>query len=240
MADRAALRGGALVPAGIAAAVLALAVVGAGTRGPWSAGSNEVDVPVGDSTPPPAMPTAESATLEAGESTAPVQEAPFEVPTWVTDVVVVLAVALALALVVLAVRWLLARRAGRRSETFEHKAPGATAAEPALEVVGDLEPALHRAARALREGDQPGDGIVAAWVTLEEEAAASGAAREVAQTPTEFTTALLRRTHADHDAVAALRARYLAARFGDHPPTDDDVEAVSAALDRIQATWAGR
>ncbi|SEF18521.1 DUF4129 domain-containing protein [Jiangella alba] len=79
--------------------------------------------------------------------------------------------------------------------------------------------------------------VVAAWLALESAAAGSGAARDPAQTPTEFTAALLRRHHADEEAVATLLGLYHRARFAARPDLGpDDVAAARRALDLVVET----
>jgi hypothetical protein len=75
--------------------------------------------------------------------------------------------------------------------------------------------------------------VIAAWVALEDEAAFQGAARDPAQTPTEFTTALLAHTPAPAEAVATLRGLYHRARFTSRPIGADDVRRAREALTAI-------
>ncbi|PWD50280.1 hypothetical protein C8046_05990 [Serinibacter arcticus] len=246
-ADRGALGPGrapsrAFLPGALAGGVLLLAVLGAGLRGTWDADPPPADTPPPGTPPSPDLTPPESATLEPAEPIEPVEPVTSTAPEWVTDALTALAVAFVVVLVILGVRWLWAYLAARRTTRLEAADPGATSLAEDTEVIEppDLAPALERAGRALRTGEAPGDAIVAAWVALEETAAASGAARSPSDTPTEFTTALLDRTAADPDAVARLRETYRAARFGSHRPTDADVAAAADALDRIEATWEGR
>lgn len=85
---------------------------------------------------------------------------------------------------------------------------------------------------------EPGDAIVRAWLGLEETAAQSGIVRGPAETPTEFTSRILRSAGADDRAVRTLLRLYLRTRFGDHPATADDVEAARAALRMLAASWS--
>lgn len=230
-----------VVPVTLAVLVLLLAVLGAGLRGPWTADPPGAVLPEAGTPPPVTVTETDEAPLP---EQAPVPTAPplAGIPAWASDTVLALAVAALLGLVVLGAWWLWQRRHGLRSDVLRAEATGAVTDLVAGEdeEVPDLAPALRRAAAALGTGAAPGDAIVAAWVALEETAAASGAARSAADTPTEFTTRLLRRTAADPDAVARLREIYRAARFGSHAPNDDDVAAAAEALARIDATWDGR
>jgi hypothetical protein len=104
--------------------------------------------------------------------------------------------------------------------------------------------ALRRAARtgALRLGAVgPGrarDAVVACWLELEQAAAAGGSRRHPAQTPTEFTTALLARHAADPEATARLLRLYHRARFGSAPLDDAAADEAAQCLRRIAATLA--
>ncbi|MEV4310652.1 DUF4129 domain-containing protein [Actinocrispum sp. NPDC049592] len=83
-------------------------------------------------------------------------------------------------------------------------------------------------------GGPPSDAVIAAWVHLETEAAASGTEREPHQTPSEFTEAVLTEHHADENALRDLKSVYQRARFGQADRvTADDVAVARAALERI-------
>ncbi|WNB85814.1 DUF4129 domain-containing protein [Cellulomonas sp. ATA003] len=115
-------------------------------------------------------------------------------------------------------------------------APGPALTDPGVAVAAADEAApdarvLEEGARAaeqhLERSVAPAEGVIAAWVALEEAAARSGMTRLPSATATEFTLGVLRRTAADDDAARTLLALYLRARFDDVPLGDDD--AVSAA-----------
>ncbi|MGB2558106.1 DUF4129 domain-containing protein [Cellulosimicrobium cellulans] len=93
-------------------------------------------------------------------------------------------------------------------------------------------PAQDQGVPELRDAD-PHDAGVAAWVALEHAAARAGTRRDPAQTPTEFTTAVLTSTPADPHAVATLRRLYHRARFGENPLGTTDLDAARHALTRI-------
>ncbi|SDT42285.1 DUF4129 domain-containing protein [Jiangella sp. DSM 45060] len=102
----------------------------------------------------------------------------------------------------------------------------------------DLRDGARSAATALA-GPAPdaAAAVVAAWLALESAAAGTGAARDPAQTPTEFTAALLRRHHADEGAVATLLGLYHRARFAARPDLGpDDVDAARRALGLVVET----
>jgi hypothetical protein len=84
----------------------------------------------------------------------------------------------------------------------------------------------------VRAGGEPGDAVVAAWLTLEN---AASTARLPHQTATEFTAVLLEREiGGDEPAVHELRTLYQRARFGDGA-TEADARHAASALDRILA-----
>ncbi len=87
------------------------------------------------------------------------------------------------------------------------------------------------------------DAVIAAWMQLEQAAAAAGAGRRVSSTPTEFTVALLKRHDADPDATTALLALYHRARFGGPalPPAaiDEALAAVRTIAGGLGATRTG-
>ncbi|MEV0679950.1 DUF4129 domain-containing protein [Actinosynnema sp. NPDC050436] len=112
----------------------------------------------------------------------------------------------------------------------------AEAADSGAESAPDL---LVRGAReALEElrtrtGGPPRDAVVLSWLRLEQAASETGAARRPAETPTEFTGALLARHRVDEQATGALRAAYQRARFGTAEVTDADARTAEDALERI-------
>jgi hypothetical protein len=96
-----------------------------------------------------------------------------------------------------------------------------------------IEFALHE----LDERREPADAIVRAWLGLQETAEESGIVRQPAETATEFTSRILSRALVDDRAVRTLLRLYLRTRFGDHPVTIDDVDAVRVALQELIRTW---
>ena len=122
------------------------------------------------------------------------------------------------------------------------RVPGSS--EPDLGRGGDLVPGTP-SLPAMREGADaavaalrvprlaPRDAIIAAWVALEDAAAVSGVVRDPADTPTEFTLAVLDATPADRGAARTLLALYLHARFSTDAMSADDVAAASAAAEAL-------
>ena len=145
-------------------------------------------------------------------------------------------------LVVLARRYLPALLVRRRRRELLVTAPGDVSVRGAEDpAVPELRDAVERAHDDLRAPDaDPHDAVVAAWVALERAAERAGTRRDPAQTPTEFTTAVLASTRVDTDAVATLRGLYHRARFGETPLGAHDLEAARGALRRIAADLAVR
>lgn len=132
---------------------------------------------------------------------------------------------------------------GTTADTYE-PAGGTVAAPGGAEPEPDL-PALRRGVAAAREvlagAGAPGDAVIAAWLELESAAASSGIDRAPAQTPTEFTTAVLDATRADPQATRALLGLYHRARFAPHAAlTDADTARAGDCLERIAESWAQR
>jgi Domain of unknown function (DUF4129) len=100
-----------------------------------------------------------------------------------------------------------------------------------------LRTGIDLALQTLDEQRDPADAIVQAWLGLQETAEESGMARRPSETPTEFTSRILRGALADDRAINTLLRLYLRTRFGDHPPTQEDVAAVRVALQELVRTW---
>jgi hypothetical protein len=100
------------------------------------------------------------------------------------------------------------------------------------ETAEDLRKAAEEAGDTLNRKDVPAsDAIIQAWLMLERAAKDSGAPRGAAQTPSEFTAALLRQHRATPDAVQRLLTVYEFARFSTHPDlTETDVATAREAL----------
>ncbi|WP_127571334.1 DUF4129 domain-containing protein [Georgenia faecalis] len=218
----------------LVALVVVLAVLAAGLNGPWRAQLRPAATPT--------VPTAQSPRTAATAVTDEPRLEVAEVDTGLDPMAIVAVLLLVLA--VLLGRWLVVRMtAPPGGASLAHaSAPGRTTQEAAdVDVEPDL-PALRRGADAadalLRSAREPGDAVVAAWLALEDAAASSGVPRDPAQTPTEFTTAVLDATAADPGATRALLRLYHRARFatGDHL-TADDLDQARACLRRLAASW---
>jgi hypothetical protein len=226
------VRAGARSAAALVAAVaaLTLVVLGAASGVEWHLEERELWTlrPPEATEPPPTQPeTFDDAPLRDME---PVDW------TWLATVVwVVITVVLAI------VAWWMVRWLRERLWLRRLPAP----VEPGGEVIDDLEdpdlPTLRRgveqAQRDLAASRGATDAVIAAWLALEDAAASSGVARQPAQTPTEFTVAVLDRTDADPAAVRELLALYHRARFSNEPVVTADVDAASTCLGRLAASW---
>lgn len=218
-----------------AAGLLALAGVAAAARGALPSLPPLPPPVAGTGEPPPALPETPTSPPPSLELDT-LDSAVYEVPSWVEPAIWTV-VGVVAALVV----WFLVRRLwalrpkggwyeGERPDTAGEVIEGA-------EAPIDLTDPLTQARAALTSEARPRDAVVAAWVALEHGAAEHGAARDAAQTPTEFTEAMLRATLADPDAVTRLRRVYLRARFSLEPLRAEDVTTAASALDRIEETW---
>jgi len=104
------------------------------------------------------------------------------------------------------------------------------------------EQVVDAVAKALKELDDartPTDAVIAAWLALEAEAKHHGIPRGLADTPTEFTSDLLRQSHVPEDDTAGLRRLYSRTRFSNVPATSDDVAAARVWLQHIAGSLEG-
>jgi hypothetical protein len=214
----------------LAALVLvALVVLGAAAATPW-----DVRMPAGLLDPAPnVLPS-----LEPVPTASVTEEPPEAAAADATDVAVMLLVILLGAIaVILALfgRRLVALLNGREPLPQPDRLEagvGIGDAPPAV-TVDELQDAVTVALGRLDRAGTPHDAVVAAWVSLEEAAAAHGTARDPAQTPTEFTSALLADAPVPSDDVATLRRLYHHARFTDRPVDVTHVTAARTALEHI-------
>ncbi len=208
-------------------ALLVLALVAMAFAGPWSP-------PLSEGPPPPPIELP-----EMSEDLVPVED-PFaelleQARTEPVDLTG-LAVAVAGAIVALLIGWALRalrRRMGWRVPGLAEPEPG----RPGDVVLGEVSlPAMAEGADAAVEALRtrrlpPRDAIIAAWVALEDAAAGSGVVRDPADTPTEFTLAVLDATPVDGGAARTLLALYLHARFSTDAMSERDVAAAAAAAE---------
>jgi hypothetical protein len=224
--------------AGIAVAVvalLALAVLAAATAGP---APHDAAHPIAVSLDPDASPSIRPPEGNDPQDASPeARIAQLRVDVPVQDLIVV-GVLIAGALVALLLR-------RRRVRPADVPLPGRGPSLRAGPTAGaDARPLVDRAlAAAEQELAEPGhreprDAVIACWLRLEEGAAAAGVRRRPAQTPTEFTTALLASLlpgEAERAALEELRRLYGQARFGSSPLDAAAPQRAAVALAAVRA-----
>lgn len=235
---RAAGQGGPLLRLVAVLVTLALIALGAASLGPW-----ETDVAPAE--PPPAQVTTPEPTIEplvpTADETPVTPELPADPNALIVGVLIVLG---ALALVALA--RVVARLRGRWSPGDPGRtedpggvlAPDMADAAPTLAVV-ELQDAVSEALAAIDEARSAHDAVIAAWLVLERAAERSGVVRDPAQSPSEFTRAVLAGTSADAASTDVLLRLYLRVRFGTTETTSDDVTTAREALRRLTADLRG-
>lgn len=180
-------------------------------------------------------------------SVPPVPDPPEESPLLAIIGVVLAAVVVAavLTLAYLGVRMLIGylrglwrdRPLARQEATqvgSEHSAALVVEGEPDGETI---RRGIAEALRTIEARPVPGDGIVAAWVGLEESASDAGAGRGANETPSEFTVRIVGQRTGIADEVVTLLALYENVRFGGHEADEDDRATALACLRGIQAGW---
>jgi hypothetical protein len=154
---------------------------------------------------------------------------------------ILLSVIAAVALILLVARVVaqLVRRIRGRSRRQTDSVAGLVGGGESVEQarVPVIEAGVEAARASLESYQEPSDAILAAWLELEDAARDSGLERTPAQTPAEFTVAVLARTGADPEATTELLELYHRARFSSHPTTHADVRRASDCLVRIAASW---
>lgn len=210
-------------------ALLVLALVAMAFAGPWSPPLSEGPPP-----PPLELPQLSEEPMPIEDPMAELLEQARTEPVDLTG----LAVAVAGVIVALLIGWglrVLRRRIGWR-------VPGGAEPEPGRAgdvVLGEVSlPAMAEGADAAVEALRrprraPRDAIIAAWVALEDAAAGSGVVRDPADTPTEFTLAVLDATPVDGGAARTLLGLYLHARFSTDAMSERDVVAAAAAAEAL-------
>lgn len=225
----------ALITTGILAALIAVAAAVSGPldfAGPrWQPGAAPRPTLPPSIATPTAAPTPTKPPVASGASTANF--------AWIA---IVLGAVILAFIVFFVARFLLARRRERT------RAVAGTLQEVTDVVEIDADPSAEtgvpylrrgiRRALGLLDGDRdPSDAIIQAWLGLQESAEDAGFQRQSAETPTEFTTRILRRLEVDAGALATLRRLYLAVRFGEVVATAADVAEARNALEKLQAQW---
>jgi hypothetical protein len=228
-----------MVIVGASAAVLSLAVLAAGLGGKWVLNERHYgslhwhprSVPLSAA---PVVPSAVPTQAPPGHGSAGVG---FHIdPRWIIAVVVVV---LAGAIGVLLMRaWARYRRTAITAESAPARGSLAIADADALPELPPLLRGVALAQAALLEVVEPDDAIIAAWMAVESAAEQSGVARDRAQTPTEFTVAVLRRTSADADAIAGLLRLYHLARFSSRSAGAPELSEAAALLGALADSWS--
>jgi hypothetical protein len=223
--------GSVLLAAGMTA-LLALAVLSAAMRGPWTTEERDFRWPF----EPGPVPTLVAPEQEDGGANPLPEQSEMQALdlSWVA---VVVGMVLVTVVILLIVRFLrrLARPVGGP------QAPRGLNAEADAPPEPDI-PVLLRGVSAARElltrFAEPSDAVVAAWLALEDAADRSGVHRRPSATPTEFTFAVLAATPAPPAATRELLDLYRAARFSTHPVTAADVKRAAGCLAAIAESFA--
>lgn len=129
------------------------------------------------------------------------------------------------------------RPLGRREAT---QVDVRVATAPATYVEPDdatIQRGIAEALRTIEDRPTPGDGIVAAWVGLEESAADAGAGRGANETPSEFTVRVIGRRAGISADVRTLLALYENVRFGGHDADESDRIQAAECLRGIHEGW---
>lgn len=224
------------VVVGAGAVVVALAVVGAATGGGWSLeerhyGSFKLRLG-GDGVTISPMPTP-----SPGPSESPGAGGGLGIEgRWV--LLALAAVALAATALALWRLWLRFRGTAAARRPDDAQGRGGVAAgerEPELEPLATAAAAARESLAGRLDAD---DAIIAAWLAVERGAAASGVERHRAQTATEFTVAVLRRTAADPSAIASLRDLYHRARFSPRTSSREDLQEAARCIEVLARAWS--
>ncbi len=170
---------------------------------------------------------------EAPSERAPPPQELDGLPGWL-PVLLVLVVSVLLALVVRS----LIRVADEDAAPATASPPqGDGEAEGEAMMLGELRRVLTESAASLRSaGAEPSEVVVLCWERLEERAQRLGTPRPPHETPTEFSSDLLRRNGAPAPPVHDLLALYQRARFGSEPLPADAAARAAADLESIAAS----
>lgn len=221
----------------LVASLVVLVVLGAALAGPWHVTSHPFGGLFSGTLDLPTLPPQVAPSPEPTQTPAPSGHGdPF------LSMYVVIGVIVTTVLVVLLVRFLNRIVRERRPQVVEDEADAGSETLPHREIttLPALADGVDAARRVLAESLPPGDAVIAAWVALERAAERTGVPREPAQTPTEFTVAVLGETRADPDATRALLDLYLRARFSEHPLVPGDVARASRYLEALSEGVAHR
>ncbi|MDM7854922.1 DUF4129 domain-containing protein [Cellulomonas alba] len=213
----------------LVASLVVLVVLGAALAGPWHVRSHPFNGLFSGALDLPSLPAQQPLPTQTQAPAASGHD-PF------LSMYVVIGAIVGTILLVLVTRWLARVIRDHRPQVGADEADAGT--ETGVDRMATL-PALAEGVQdarlALGQDVPPGDAVVAAWVALERAAQRTGVSRDPAQTPTEFTVAVLDETRADPAATRSLLELYLRARFSEHPLTAADVTAAGAYLETLSA-----
>lgn len=233
-------RPGALLLSSVAiTALFAIVMFAAAAQGRPQFGAWPLDGPVQE--------PREEAASPLPMDTSPPIEPPADSPlaTIVGTVLATLIIAVVLTVAFLGLRQLIRflRRLWRDRPLARQNA-ALTDTLPARGAMTDADPdaaAIRRgidgALRTIDARPAPGDGIVAAWVGLEESASDAGTPRASNETPSEFTARIIGGRAGVASDVRTLLALYEAVRFGGHDADEQDRQTAAACLRGVQAAW---
>jgi hypothetical protein len=211
-----------------ALAVGMVAVIAAGTGGPWSI-ADRFHLWGGEPTYTEPSVTVRPATPLATPRPTPDTSGWLQPVLWALAVVAVLVVAFFV--------WrLLPRRtpkAQRPAALGDH-----VLGQPLTESAPAVQQGLGAAQHLLDTVADPTDAVLAAWVALEQAADRSGHPRRPADTPTEFTVEVLTATPADRGAVTTLLRLYHRARFSGTGVGPEAVATARRCLDDLARSWS--
>jgi hypothetical protein len=227
-----------IVAVPLAAGALVLAALGAAFGGSWTLQERHYGSwhwQLSGATPQPEPPPTAVPSLPPSHGSSSAGGVHLD-PRWFLGALVVLAAAaIGYGL------WRLWARYRRTAGPAEPRQAGADGAAADVEQVPELPPLLRgvdSARSSLQRIAAPDDAIIAAWLAVEEAAEQSGVQRHPAQTPTEFTVAVLSRTSADPAAIHSLLSLYHLARFSARPASPTDVAAADECLRALRRSWS--
>lgn len=104
----------------------------------------------------------------------------------------------------------------------------------------EITDAVEEALRRIDQAETSTDAVIMAWLSFEEAASRHGMKRDPAQTPTEFTSALLENSPVPATETATLRTLYLRTRFSGQPADSGDVNQARRSLETIARSLEAR
>ena len=157
-----------------------------------------------------------------------------EDPWFTSAVLAIIAIVLALGLA-----WWLQRVLRRHLERTRTRpaALGGTMGAPMHADARIVQSGLASALQILDSDPVSGNAIVRAWQRVEEAAADAGLERRPAETASEFTARILRRSEGAAAPIGVLLSVFQRVRFGHHVPDAHELETARAALLELGAIW---